>query len=98
MHLRMARVLFCEHFFAGLRYVTLEASMMKGFAYCLAVFSFENGVSGVLSFCKFASPFLGVTSVVMGQIWLGRGLYKWLAWVHMGVMGIGVVNEMLMKC
>ena len=32
----------------------------------------------------------------MGQIRLDRGLYKWLAWVHVGVTGIGVVDEVLM--
>jgi hypothetical protein len=34
----------------------------------------------------------------MGQIWLGGRLYEWLAWVHVGVTGIGVVNGVLMRC
>jgi hypothetical protein len=45
----MARAFFCEHFFTGLRCVTLEASMMKVFAYFLTVFPF-GGVSGVSLF------------------------------------------------
>jgi hypothetical protein len=46
MHLRMAGAFFRKHFFAGLRCVTLEASMMKVFAYFLTIFPF-GGVSSV---------------------------------------------------